>query len=126
VLPAMTAGRYLVEAVGISTALPAAAAPAPSTRGAAAPATPQGAIQAIAIFTGDRACGRVQSPPWTTSGAHPIRLSCEITVVADAPLPITVSYADSNATMDPRGPGIVVRRLPWDGVITAQAFVPQP
>ncbi len=126
-LPGMTAGRYVIEAVGVSTALPSAPAPAPApARGGAAPATPQGAVQAIAIFTGDRLCGRVQSQPWTTSGAHPIRLTCEITVVADAPFPITVSYADANATPDPRGPGIVVRRLPWDGVITAQAFVPQP
>ena len=122
VLPAMTAGRYVVEAVGISTALPAPPAVAVPP---GSPAAPQGAVQAIAIFTGDRLCGRAQSPAWA-SGARTMRLNCEITIVADAPFTITVSYADANATMDPRGPRLTIRRLPWDGVITAQAFVPQP
>ena len=125
VLPAMTAGRYEVDVVGVSTAtLPASPAPAAPAKPGAAPAKPQGAAQALTIVAGDRICGRAESPQWTT-GVHALRFSCEIAIMSDAPFPITVVYADVNATMDPRGPGISVRRLPWDGVLSTRPFVPQ-
>jgi hypothetical protein len=126
ILPAMTAGRYVIEAVGVSTAvtpLPPAA-PAPAVRGAAAPAKPQGAAQALTIVAGDRVCGRAESPTWT-SGVHALRFNCEIAIVSDTPFAITVVYADVNATKDARGPGLSIRRLPWDGVLSARPFVPQ-
>ena len=122
VLPAMTAGRYLVEAVGTSTATPPAT-PAPAQPGAA-PAKPQGAAQALTIVAGDRLCGRAESQPWA-AGAHSLRFNCEIVIMADQPFPITVYYADINAAKDPRGPVISVRRLPWDGVLNTRPFAPQ-
>ena len=124
VLPPMTAGRYVVEAIGLSTATPAAAAPAAPAKGATTPAKPQGAAQALTIVAGTRICGRAESPQWTT-GQHALRFSCEISIMSDTAFPITVVYADLNATKDPRGPGISVRRLPWDGVLTTRPFVPQ-
>ena len=127
-LPPMTAGRYVVEAIGLSTATPAAAAPAaaPATpaKDAAAQGKSDGAVQALTIVAGTRICGRAQSPKWTT-GQHALRFNCEISVMTDAALPIMVVYEDLNATKDPRGPGISVRRLPWDGVVTTRPFVPQ-
>jgi len=124
VLPAMTAGRYVVEAVGSSVAaIPPAPAPAPA-HGAAAPAKLQGAAQALTIIAGDKVCGRAESPQWTT-GPHVLHFSCEIMIVADTPFPVTVVYADINATKDPHGPTITVRRLPWDGVLSTRPFVPQ-
>jgi hypothetical protein len=123
ILPAMTAGRYLVEAVGVSTAVtPMPAAPTPA-RGAA-PAKPQAAAQALTIVAGDRVCGRAESPTWV-SGVHALRFNCEIAIVSDTPFAITVVYADVNATKDARGPGLSIRRLPWDGVLSARPFVPQ-
>ena len=121
ILPAMTAGRYLIEAVGVSTATPAAAPPVGAT---ATPAKVQGAMQQITIVTGDRVCGQAQSSkPWTT-GQQAIRLDCEVSIMSDAPLPITIVYADVNATKDPRGPGLSIRRLAWNGVLEARAFAP--
>jgi len=46
VLPAMTAGRYEIDAIGLSTATAAAAAPAAPAKGQTTPGKPQGAVQA--------------------------------------------------------------------------------
>jgi hypothetical protein len=79
-LPAMTAGRYLVKASGTSTA------------------TGPGASQKLALVVGARSCGIAErkptaQAPWA-SGPKTIRLNCEIMVLSDRPLPITVVYAD--------------------------------
>lgn len=103
-LPAMTAGRYLVKASGTSTA------------------TGPGASQKLAVLVGSRNCGvaeRKPTPqtPWA-SGAKTIRLNCEIMVLTDRPLPVTVIYADAKATKAPSGPALSLERLPWEGVLT--------
>jgi hypothetical protein len=122
VIPAMTAGRYLVEAAGTSTANPVTP-PTPPAKGAP-PAKPQGPVQALTIVTGDKVCGQARTnEPWT--GVHTLKLNCELMIVADTPFVITVVYGDANATKDPRGPSLLVHRLPWDGVVSSQAFLPQ-
>lgn len=105
-IPSMTAGRYKVRA--------------------SATGTSQGkdAVQALSIQVGSRSCGRIDNKkPWPT-GARTVRLDCEIVVVTDRPLQITASYADTQATKDPRGPTMTLERLPWDGVLSTQVSAP--
>ncbi|CAN1536600.1 hypothetical protein MCEMIH16_01606 [Caulobacteraceae bacterium] len=102
-LPAMTAGRYMVVASGTSTA------------------TAAGASQKLAVLVGNRNCGvaeRKPSPqaPWA-KGAKTIRLNCEIMVLTDRPLPVTVVYVDDKATRSAAGPTLRLERVPWEGVL---------
>jgi hypothetical protein len=109
-IPAMTAGRYVIETTGTSSAPRANA---------------RQALQILIIdgATG-RLCGTAQTNnPWTT-GARTIRLNCAVTLVTDRTLIVQVNYGDENATKDPRGPTLTVRRLPWDGVLEQGAFSP--
>lgn len=106
-IPPMTAGRYRARATATST-----------SQG-------DGAVQALAIQVGSRNCGRIDNKtPWA-SGARTVRLDCEIVVMTDRPLVVTAQYADAKATKDPRGPTLMLERLPWDGVLSAQVSAPQ-
>lgn len=103
-LPAMTAGRYMVKASGTSTA------------------TGPGASQKLALLIGNRNCGVAErkpsaQAPWA-SGPKTIRLNCEIMVLTDRPLPVTVVYADDKATKAAAGPVLQLERLPWEGVLS--------
>jgi hypothetical protein len=111
IIPAMSAGVYLIEAAGTSTA------------------TSAEARQQLTLIAGSRICGEyVTQPnpakPWAT-GARTFRANCQITVVTDKPLTVSVRYADLNATKDPKGPLVKVSRLPWDGVVTSQGYLPK-
>lgn len=107
VIPAMTAGRYLIEATGTST-----------SQGA-------DAVQALEIDIGGRQCGvGKNAAPWP-SGARTFRLNCEVSVLSDAPVVVRVIYADAKADKDPKGPSLAVRPLPWNGVLASQPFVPK-
>ena len=107
-IPAMTAGRYLIEASGSST-----------SQGA-------DALQALEIDIGTRQCGvGKDSAPWP-SGARTFRLACEAVLMTDTPLVVRVLYADQKATKDPKGPVVSIRPLPWNGVLSAQPFAPKP
>lgn len=103
-LPTMTAGRYMVKASGTSTA------------------TGPGASQKLAVLVGNRNCGMAErkptaQAPWA-SGAKTIRLNCEIMVLTDRPLPVTVVYVDDKATKAPAGPALTLERMPWEGVLS--------
>ncbi|MDQ0464724.1 hypothetical protein QO010_002508 [Caulobacter ginsengisoli] len=110
-LPAMTAGRYVVQATGTSTASGA------------------GAAQALVIQVGDRTCGRADRKPvpppnaWT-AGAKTIALNCELVVMADRPLTVSALYADDKAVKDPKGPTLIITRAPWEGVLSVTPFAP--
>ncbi len=107
VIPGMTFGRYRIEAAGTSSA--------PSV----------GANQVLQIDVGGVQCGVGRdSAPWA-SGSRTFRLDCEVTVLSDAPVPVKVTYADSQATKDPRGPSVTFTALPWNGVLDSQAFAPR-
>jgi hypothetical protein len=107
VIPAMTAGRYRIEAAGTSSA--------PSV----------GANQVLEIDVGGVQCGVGRdNAPWAT-GSRTFRLDCEVTLLSDAPVPVKVTYADSQATKDPRGPSVTFTPLPWNGVLDSQAFAPR-
>lgn len=111
IIPAMSAGVYLVEAAGTSTA------------------TSAEARQQLVLLAGSRLCGEYTTQPnpqkpWAT-GARTFRANCQVTVVTDKPLVISVRYNDAAATKDPKGPLVKISRLPWDGVLTSQGFVPK-
>ncbi len=107
VIPAMTAGRYLIEATGTST-----------SQGA-------DAIQALEIDIGDRQCGvGKNAAPWP-SGSRTFRLNCEVSLLSDSPVVVRVVYADAKAVKDPKGPTLAIQPLPWNGVLFSQPFVPK-
>ena len=106
VIPAMTAGRYLIEAAGTSIA-----------QGV-------GANQVLEIDVGGRQCGIGRDSAAWTSGARTFRLDCEVALLADAPVTVKVVYVDAQALKDPKGPVVSIRPLPWTGVLTTQAFAP--
>jgi hypothetical protein len=107
VIPAMTAGRYRIEAAGTSSA--------PSV----------GANQVLQIDVGGAQCGVGRdNAPWT-AGSRTFRLDCEVTLLSDASIPVKVTYADSQATKDPKGPAVTFTALPWNGVLDSQAFAPR-
>jgi hypothetical protein len=107
IIPAMTAGQYLVEATGTSTA--------------------QGpdAKQALQISVGVVPCGSGQNNASWPSGARTFRLDCSVAVLTDKPLVVRVIYQDTHAIKDPRGPQLSIRRQPWEGVLTSRVFAPQ-
>jgi len=109
-IPAMTAGRYVITASGTSTA------------------TADGAGQAVVLIVGGRACGRADrrgtaQSPWA-SGRKTLTVACDVMILTDRPLEVIVNYADDKATRDPRGPTLKIDRAPWDGVMSAQFYVP--
>jgi hypothetical protein len=104
--PAMTAGRYRIEAAGTSS-------------------SPQaGANQVLQIDVGGQRCGVGRDSGAWKGGPRTFRLDCEVTVLTDTPLGVRVVYADANAVRDPKGPAVTIVALPWSGVLAAQAFAP--
>ena len=99
-----TMGRYMVHVEGVSTA-----------NGA-------DATQSISIGASNSwSCGGAETKPgpsWT-SGARTFVAQCSITVLSDAPLEIDATFGGQNATLDPAGPAVTIRRMPWNGVLTA-------
>lgn len=104
-VPAMTAGVYLVQATGTSTAQ------APE------------AAQQLTIVAGDQSCSSTRSPdpkaPWAVGAKRTFASGCVFTIVTDRPLAVTVVYLDAKAVKDPGGPTVTVTREPWAGVLNA-------
>ncbi len=99
VIPARTAGRYVVDAAGTSTA------------------TGAGAVQAIIIGGRTWTCAQaVNRAPWA-SGPRTFHVQCMVTVLTDEPLTVTTLYRDEKATKDPKGPVLTVQPVAWNGVI---------
>jgi hypothetical protein len=111
-IPQGTAGRYLVEATGTSTA------------------QDDGAVAQIAIVVGDVGCGPgatrkgTKEAPWPAGVAKSLRFDCIVSVLTDRPLLVTAIYGDGHATKDPKGPALSLRKLPWDGVLSAIPSLP--
>jgi hypothetical protein len=99
VIPAKTAGRYLVTAAGVSTA-----------KG-------DGATQTLAIGGKTWLCAKVTNTAKWSSGARTFQIACMIDVLSDDPVAIGAAYQDTNATKDPKGPKLAIRRVSWNGII---------
>src|SRR6202012_1462942 len=87
VVPAMTAGVYLVRAAATSTA------------------TGVDAAQQLTIVAGSQSCTSTHAPdpkaPWAVGTKRTFYSGCVFTIVTDAPVAITAVYLDAKATRDP-------------------------
>jgi len=101
-IPAKTAGRYLIEASGTSTA-----------KG-------DNAAQQLVIGGNGWQCGpAVNKAPWA-KGPRTFKLDCVLDVLTDQPVPVVAVYADQNADKDPGGPTLSIRRVGWNGILDAR------
>jgi hypothetical protein len=107
-VPAMTAGRYLIEVVADATA------------------SGPNATQAVQIKLGAAACATTSPAAFKDkAGLH---VGCEVTFLTDKPIVVAAIYAVQNGTPDPKGPRMAFHRVPWNGIVQAQpiAFKPRP
>ncbi|HZZ88415.1 MAG TPA: hypothetical protein VFE13_08770 [Caulobacteraceae bacterium] len=112
VVPAMTAGAYLVRAAASSTAQAADAA------------------QQLTIVAGDQSCTSTRSPdakaPWAVGSARTFQSACVFRFLTDTPLTIAVIYLDAKAAKDPKGPQVTIARASWTGVLGSAMPVSVP
>ena len=101
VVPAMTAGRYVILAR------------------AGATSTGADATQTLTISIGGEACAALKSAAFTGKKGLP-PLVCQVTFLTDSPLTIAAAFGVENATPDPAGPRLVVRRVRWNGVVESR------
>jgi hypothetical protein len=101
-IPAKTMGRYLIEVEAKATA------------------TGPDAVQAVAINGQGWSCGERQTKKgeWT-SGPQTLIARCVVSVLNDTALQVVALQGVTDATMDPAGPKVAIRRLPWNGVLEA-------
>ena len=93
-------GRYLIEAAGFATS------------------TAPDATVAMNIIVGEQVCIMETGNKFTGRGY--VHLVCEANLATDAPTKIAVNVAARNATLDADGPKILIRNLPWDGVVSVR------
>jgi hypothetical protein len=102
VIPARTAGRYVIDASGTSTA------------------TGAGAAQSISVGGPAWVCIQAANrTPWS-SGSRTFHVQCSATVLTNEPLAVNVTYRDVNAKMDPKGPTLAIAAMPWNGILNVQ------
>lgn len=108
-VPAMTAGRYVILAQASATS------------------TGANATQTLAILINGQSCAGLKSNAFTGKKSLP-PLVCQVTLLTDEPLTINAAFQVANATPDPAGPHLIIRRQPWNGVIDARggAVPPRP
>jgi hypothetical protein len=100
-IPAKSAGQYVVIASGTSTA-----------KGA-------GAAQQLTIGGENWKCGPVTNTAKWSSGPRTFTIACMIQILTDRPLTVVARYDDRDAEKDPKGPTLVVKPAPWNGVLSA-------
>jgi hypothetical protein len=99
-VPANVGGGYLIEAVGLGVS------------------TGPDATLAMNILVGNQVCIMETGGKFTGNGyLHEV---CETTLATDAPIKISVNLAARNATLDAGGPKVVIRPVPWDGVVSVR------
>ena len=64
-------------------------------------------------------CAKVTDTAKWSSGPRTFQIACTIDVLSDDPVTVGVAYQDTNATKDPKGPKLVIRRVPWDGILAS-------
>jgi hypothetical protein len=109
IVPAMTAGRYLILARDSATS------------------TAADATQTMTISLNGQPCAALKSNPFTGKKSLPA-VVCQVTFLTDAPITVTAEFTVVHATADPGGPKLVVRRVPWNGIIDARGgeLAPRP
>lgn len=106
VVPAMTAGRYLIVAQDGATS------------------TGAGSTQTLEIALNGVSCVALKSQPFTgQKGMAPV---CQVTFLTDAPVTVTALFSAEHATPNPGGPRLVFRRVPWNGIMEARGGQLEP
>lgn len=103
VVPAMTAGRYLIVALASATS------------------TGASATQKLMISLNGQPCVAIN--PVAFTGKKGLRAACEANFLTDQPLTVTATYGVESATADAGGPQLILRRAPWNGVVDARPVV---
>ena len=107
VVPAMTAGRYLIVAAANATS------------------TGANATQSLMISLNGQPCAAISPAAFT--GKRGLRAACQASFLTDQPLTIAATYSVENGTADAGGPQLVLRRAPWNGVVEARpVLLPAP
>jgi hypothetical protein len=102
-IPPSTAGRYILVAAGNATS------------------TGADATQSLAIVVGGEAC--FVARPVSFSGTKGMRGACEVTFLTDQAVTVGAVYRVTSGTPDVKGPQLIVRRLPWNGIVEAKAVM---
>jgi hypothetical protein len=106
VIPAMTAGRYLIQATGSSMSM------GPKAR------------QQLTIIVANRACAKIANfTPWTGT-TRGVTATCEVSILSDEPVVISIVYADSQALKVASGPAVIIERGRWNGVLEMREIPP--
>jgi hypothetical protein len=107
-VPAMTAGRYVIKAAASATS------------------TGANATQSLQIRLAGAPCAATAPAPFT--GKQGLLLGCVVSFLTDQPIVVSAVYATQNGTPDPKGPQLVLIRLPWNGIVEATPLKikPQP
>jgi len=99
VIPGRSAGRYRIEASGAS--MPIGAHPR----------------QQLTIIVNGRNCTQKLDLTAWTGKTRKITAACEVAILSDAPVLVSVVYADLQALKEARGPDVRFERIPWTGVL---------
>ncbi|MGH3426513.1 MAG: hypothetical protein ACRDQZ_02885, partial [Mycobacteriales bacterium] len=97
VVPAMTAGRYVIVAQDGATS------------------TAAGATMTMVILLNGSPCVALKSQPFT--GKKGLPAGCQVSVLTDEPMRVTARFAVEHATADAGGPHMVIQRAPWNGLL---------
>jgi len=98
-IPPHTFGQYRIVATGKST--------------------PYGgrARQQLTIIVANRNCAQViDVRPWA-DGQRTITAVCELAILSDAPVFVSIVYADVDALKEVTGPAVVIEPVAWSGVL---------
>ncbi len=102
-VPAMTAGYYVITALGRATS------------------SGSNSVEALGITLNGGVCTQVQtSKPF--SGTLPIAARCLVQILTDQPLTVTGVLVTKEATADAKGVELAVQRAPWPGFVQTTAL----
>lgn len=73
--------------------------------------------QQLTIIAANRNCAQVaDARPWG-EGQRAITAVCELSILSDTPVLISIIYADADALKEPGGPAVVIEAVAWTGVL---------
>lgn len=98
-IPGRTAGRYRIAATGASMAIGA---------------HPR---QQLTIIVSGRICTQKLDLTAWSGRTREIAAVCEVAILSDAPVLVSVVYADLQALKVATGPEVRFERMPWSGVL---------
>jgi hypothetical protein len=98
-IPGRTAGRYRIAASGVSMAVGA---------------RPR---QQLTIIVGGQICAQKLDVTSWSGKPREIIAACEVAILTDAPVQVSVVYADLQALKEARGPTVEFDRMQWTGVL---------